>query len=321
MAKQRKTNQKNNAESKVDTIKVSQKSQDVEKIAANSTSENPDNVTKKTSSKKPNKRDMMKKSSEEVNLHVKNDSRSEELLEARLEAVENKPIKLRNELYETEAEMKISLGDIINSIWKKRRLIVVLLIVLLAILYGNRVLQQRNAEVLLGRDFSSANLDRVERGIYQLRVEMFGERGDTIREDTFLDFDRELNITFREFRGLIMFEIENMAEDIIINEVIIAGRLGNRDREDRDFFHIRAANSGLSLEFGENSRGVPIPLFASTGSRGRNDNVSRNLNSTELEEFRNYFELDSVRVRFWKNGEEINLRYRPQDDTYTREFW
>jgi len=219
----------------------------------------------------------------------------------------------------SESVDELSLDDILKFLWEIRGYIIRILIVILLLVVVNFILTGfRNHEVE-GRAFSSANLDRVERGIYRVRVEVFGDRDDPIRGDTPVDFDRELNVTITNENDVLSFRLENLKEDIAIYSIRIQGRLRNRSYD--DFYLVDTTHHRLDLNYNEMSRGVP--LVAYTTDVHHNREANNWLLLRDIDEFRQYFELEFLEVSFYNleigfdmSTEKVVLRYIARYDLY-----
>ena len=216
---------------------------------------------------------------------------------------------------------ELSLDDIIKFLWSIRAYIIKVLIVLTLLVVGTFILNHfRNIEAESG-EFSSANLDRVERGIYRLRVEIFGDRLDPRREDALVDFDRELNVTFQKEDEVLSLRLENLKEDIVIHNIRIQGRL--RNREDDDFYLVDTTHHRMRLKYNQISRGVP--LVAYTTDINHNREINNWLLLRDISEFREYFELEFLEISFYfvkddddvdESAEHLVLRYVARSDLY-----
>ena len=211
---------------------------------------------------------------------------------------------------------ELSLDDIIKFLWSIRQYIMRVFIVLILLVGGTFVLNHfRNLEAESG-DFSSANLDRVEKGIYRLRVEIFGNRLEPRREDALVDFDRELNVTIQKEDEVLSLRVRNLKEDIIVHNVRIQGRL--RNREDDDFYLVDTTHHRMNLNYNQVSRGVP--LVAYTTDIHHNREINNWLLLRDISEFREYFELEFLEVSFNiiddENSDNLVLRYIARSDLY-----
>ena len=218
---------------------------------------------------------------------------------------------------------EITLTDILRFLRKYRTIILLILsisLIVVVILIGvNRRLDeiaiqtaQEEAYAAAHASFSSSNLERVEPGLYRIRVETFGNRTDPRRQDTYVDFDRDLNIMVTREHGVLGFRVENLNEDIVIDWIRVRGNL--RNRETADFNLVDTTHYRLNLGYNEISRGVPLVIY--TG--GEKSSNWRSL--TDLGEFRTYFELDFLKLAFnFINEDEerlITLRYIARYDKY-----
>jgi len=220
----------------------------------------------------------------------------------------------------SESVDELSLDDIIKFLWSIRGYIIRVMIVLLLLVGGNFILNQfRSREAETG-PFSSANLDRVERGIYRVRVEIFGDRLDPRREDTIVDFDRELNVTIQKEDDVLSLRLENLKEDIVVHNIRIQGRLRNRNYD--DFYLVDTTHHRLGLRYNQVSRGVP--LVAYTTDVHHNREINNWLLLRDIEEFREYFELEFLEISFYfldgefgtEPEERLVLRYVARSDLY-----
>ena len=236
-----------------------------------------------------------------------------------------------SELVEQVSVDEISLEGIASFLWRVRRVIMVIIIVLLLVLWGYLLLTDYRVSLAEYRtafaeiettntansnEFSSANLDRVESGIYRLRVEVSGDHTAERRTDTPIDFDRDLEITVKMWNGLLLLEIANDRDDVIVQDVEIRGSLANR--ESSDFHQIYVANFQANLGHNETSRGVPISIFTT-------DNYSQLQMENwrwlaDIDEFRENFKLHYMEVTFVDEDEEgdelVRLRYTTSTDFY-----
>jgi len=217
---------------------------------------------------------------------------------------------------------EISLEKIVKFLWKMRKPIIVMIVVALLFFGVDFLLSERrdlNDEFQReSGSFSSANLDRVERGIYQLRVEVAGGRIAMRREDTPVDFDQDLEIIVYRRNGFLLLTVTNQRDDIIVQDVEIRGSL--RNRADNDFSQISIADVQVNLGYNETSRGVPISIF--TTDNDFQLEVENWLWLTDLAEFRANFMLHLIEITFKPSGghqtasELIRLRYTTSTDFY-----
>ena len=236
-----------------------------------------------------------------------------------------------SELVEQVSVEEISLERIASFLWRVRRVIMVAIIVFLLVLWGYLLLtdyrvslaeyrtafaELQTTNTVNSNDFSSANLDRVESGIYRLRVEVSGDHTAERRTDTPIDFDRDLEIIVKMWNGLLLLEVTNKRADIVVQDVEIRGSLSNR--ESNDFHQISMANFQANLDHDETSRGIPISIFTT-------DNYSQlqveNWRWLEdIVEFRENFKLHYMEVTFVDGQEEVDelvgLRYTTSTDFY-----
>ena len=219
---------------------------------------------------------------------------------------------------------EITLTDIIKFLRKYRTVILLILcIVLIGIVIAigiNRRLDdiaaqaaRAEARTAAHESFSSSNLERVEPGLYRLRVEIFGDRSDSRREDAYVDFDRDLNIMITQEHGVLALRVENLNEEIVLDRVRLRGSLRNREALNL----VETTHYRLDLGYNEVSRGVPLIIYTGT----ENVRGSSNWHSlTNLGEFRNYFELDYLKVTFNFLAEDedrrVTLRYISRYDRY-----
>ena len=146
--------------------------------------------------------------------------------------------------------------------------------------------------------FSSANLDRIERNVYQLRVEIFDNSAE-IRDDIFLDFDQEMHITIRKSEGDIAIRIQNLREDIVVKGMHIRGVLNDSGRR------VRAVYEHLDLYYYMESQDIVID------------------NHSSMREFREEFILDFFELTFLYLAENdefrsdfVTLRYQVRYNRY-----
>ena len=222
----------------------------------------------------------------------------------------NRPKKLTNEK-DTESIAK-------NS-WNARKILIGCAFVALLILGGNFVINTMRSRAAETGSFSSANLDRVSRGVYRLRAEVFGNRSDPRREDTPIDVDRDLNLTISVENGLLSFNIVNQRSDIIIDTVNFRGHL--RDRTPDCFHLISLEHRNIYLNYQEASRSLPVSIFTTNENHRRENRSWRWL--TDLDEFREMFVLEFVEVIFYTlddwyddQDERIVVRYITSADSY-----
>ena len=223
---------------------------------------------------------------------------------------------------------EITLTDILRFLRKYRTVILLILAVSLIVIFIitniNRRLDERavqaaraEAHAEANASFSSSNLERVEPGLYRIRVETFGDRADPRRDDTYVDFDRDLSITVTREHGVLALRVENLNEEIVLDRIRLRGSL--RNREASDFNLIDTTHYRLNLGFNEVSRGVPLIVFAGDN---RAEGTSNWRSLTNLVEFREYFELDFLKVSFDFLEEDegvsrrVTLRYISRFDRY-----
>ena len=231
---------------------------------------------------------------------------------------------------------EISLEGIVKFLWKIRRVVLVLIIVLLLLViiakyrtsldeyrtsldeYRTLIAEYRNRSDAENDDFSSANLNRIDSGIYRLRVEVFGDFAATRRAETPIDLDRDLNIIVQRQNGLLSLSITNEHEGIIVQDVEIRGSL--RNRETYDFHQISIVDKQANLGYNEVSRGIPISIFTTNNYAQLELENWRWL--TDIEEFREHFRLHLIDVTFKTINEHgqadelIRLRYTTSTDFY-----
>ena len=208
-------------------------------------------------------------------------------------------------------EEEISLNDILDFLWKIRKIIIITLIFIFMITVVNLVIGNQRAT----ERFVSTNFDLIGDNQFRLRVEVFGDRGTERRNDTPLDFDRDLNILIQEQNDLLSLDITNEKEDVIILSVQIHGLLQNRALS--EFHQINVFHSNLKLSYGENSLGLPISSFVTNERLQPLLDSPRFLN--DLNEFVDHFELTVIDVVFQYidfPGESIELRYVARRDIY-----
>ena len=235
--------------------------------------------------------------------------------------------------------------QILQLIWGKRFFIVGVVLLIGALTAWNYIsaerelreaeLAQENLEVQLSEEFSGVNLTRIERGVYRLRVEVFGDHGDPRREDTYIDFDRDLMVTIYENQEnhgnhgnhgdyepygspehILAFNIENLREDVEIVGFKLRGRLNNRERN----YQINLVNvhtDYLSLGYRETSSSIPISIHTTDQYHEidlNNFDWLRNMG-----EFRNHFELTFFQATLYLPEfaeEKVTVRYFPSSDIY-----
>jgi len=213
---------------------------------------------------------------------------------------------------------EIRIEDIVKFFWKIRKFIIIGVIVLLLILGGNFAFARFQVYYAEGGNFSSANLDRISRGVYRLRVEVFGRREDPNREDVLIDFDRDLNIMVYVYNGLLSLRILNERQDILIEHIHLRGRL--RNRPIYDFQQIYVRDSNINLGYNDISRGIPISIF--TTNANHELQIENRTWLRELDEFRENFELLFLEVTFLELDDyddavnRVVLRYLPASDNY-----
>lgn len=212
-----------------------------------------------------------------------------------------------------------TLTDVIKFLNKNRKKLLVILSIIILNFVGFIVFSEVRTIRSENAKFSSANLDRVERGLYRLRVETFGNRDDFIRADSPIDFDRELNITISEERDLLVLRVENLNETLVIEDISIRGRLGNRVTGS-GFHIIYTASESMNLYYGEISRGIPVPVFRASGDGVREYHNAKFLRIKHLLELRDFFELEIIWVNARLNYEVINIVYDARYDRYMYEL-
>ena len=207
-------------------------------------------------------------------------------------------------------------SNAIIFLWRNRKAVIVIIIlaVIMTMVIGNIFLSNHQRSQAESEPVKSANLDRVEDWVYRLRVETFGDRSDEIRENTLLDFDRELNITIQEERGLLTLKIENLTEGVVINRIAIIGRLSNRSFS--DFHFIFMSSDGMNLYYNETSNAVPVIAFMTNEEGNRNYNATSFLTSDEFNEFVDNFILDTMTIDVTVDNEEIRIKYSVRYDSY-----
>jgi len=226
---------------------------------------------------------------------------------------------------------EISLEGIGRFLWRVRRVVMVTIIGLLLTLWAYLLLTEYRVSlaeyrtafaeiqsnyIIDSNDFSSANLDRVESGVYRLRVEVSGDQTASRREDTPIDFDQDLELNIKMWNGFLLLNVTNRRDDIIIQDVVIRGSLFNRAAD--DFHQISVANIQANLGLNEVSRGIPISIFTTNNYSQLQLENWRWL--TDLEEFRENFKLHYMEVTFVNRHEEadeiVRLRYTTSTDFY-----
>ena len=240
----------------------------------------------------------------------------------------------------TELDESVYVDEGIGGfLWRIRRIIMVTIIMLLLVLWVHLLLNDYRVSLAEYRtafaeiettnyvensveisDFSSANLDRVDDGVYRLRVEVSGDYTAGRRVDTPVDFDRDLRMTVTEsaLNGILLLHITNERDDIIIQDVEIRGKLISRELD--DFHQVFAANIRADLGYNETSRGVPISIFATDEDAQLQLENWRWL--TDLEEFGENFKLHYMEITFrgideYDEADDlIRLRYTTLTDFY-----
>ena len=231
----------------------------------------------------------------------------------------------------TELGKSVNVNESIGEfLWRIRRVIMVTIIMLLLLLWAHLLLNdyrvslaeyrtafaEINSDEFVEYNFSSANLDRIDSGVYRLRVEVSGDHTDERREDTPVDFDRDLRMTVNMANsGVLLLNITNDRDDIIVQDVEIRGNLVSRELD--DFHQISAANIQANLGYNETSRGVPISIFTTDNNSQLELENWRWL--SDLEEFRENFKLHYIELTFIDNDdpdELIRLRYTTSTDFY-----
>ena len=231
----------------------------------------------------------------------------------------------------TELDGSVDVNEgIVRFLWRIRRVVMVTIIMLLLLLWGHLLLDDYRTSLIEYRtafavfqeydngengDFSSVNLDRVESGVYQLRVEVAGERIDERREDSPVDFDRDLRLTVSMLNGILLLNVTNERDDVLVEDVEIRGSLVGRELD--NFHQISIADIQTNLGYNETSRGVPISVFAT------DDELQLQLENwrwmTDIREFRENFKLHYIEVSFREmdsSDELIRLRYTTSTDFY-----
>lgn len=213
---------------------------------------------------------------------------------------------------------EITYGDIGRFLWGIRRWIGAAIVIAILFFGGRFVFEEIFTRESGFEEFSSANLDRVENGVYRLRVENFGDRNDPRREDALVDFDRDLNILIQSENGALSFRVENLRADIVIERIRVRGRLSNRDAD--DFYRVDTEHRNLNLSANEASIG--IPLRALTTNRGNEVETNNWRVLRDLDEFIENFELEhlNLSIQFMDYEGEgtglVRLRYNVIFDTY-----
>ena len=219
-------------------------------------------------------------------------------------------------------EDEIELIEIINFLWKKRRMILLMFLVILLFILLLYIFEQRQIFNAEGEEFSSLNIDRVGRGVYKLRARIFGQENSDFDRD--IDFDRDFDIIITESgelltEGLLSLTIESQAPNIEVIQMIIHGRLRNRDSDD---FHVISLNlQYLNLKYGMRSREFPIAIYTTNEHHEIQPNNMDLL--VDIAEFREYFGLDFLEIEYYDlslNDERLGyprlLRYTASQDLY-----
>jgi len=225
---------------------------------------------------------------------------------------------------------EISLEGIVRFLWRVRKIVMITIIVSLLLLWGYILLDEYRTSLDRYRtafaelqtyyyvedsDFSSANLNRIDQGVYRLRVEVSGDHTDERREDTPVDFDRDLRIIIHMRNGFLSLNVTNLRDDIIVQDVEIRGNLLNR--APYEFNQISIVDVQTNLGHNESSRGIPISVFTVDDYSQLQLENWRWL--TDVEEFRENFKLHHIEVSFTAVDEEdelIRLRYTTSTDFY-----
>jgi len=225
----------------------------------------------------------------------------------------------------TDDEMDIQ--EMIQFLWKKRLFVlgIILLMGIFAAWHLRTVRQNEERkraehEEQLNGEFASVNLNRISRGVYRLRVEVFGDHENPRREDTYIDFDRDLMITIYEHEELgnvLAFNLESLREDIEVVGFVLRGRLRNRERNYRINL-VNVQTDYLSLGYREISHPLPISIHTAAG-----DYNEIELNNFDwlhnMEEFRNYFELTFFEMTLYMpdlTEEKLQVRYMASSNIY-----
>ena len=160
------------------------------------------------------------------------------------------------------------------------------------------------------------NFDRIEAGVYRLRVEVFRDRENDRRADTFVDFDRDLSIIISENNnGLVSLNVQNLRDDIIVDGIRIRGDLRNRSRGG---FHVVDMNNvGMALGYREVSNGVPITAYGTDDDFNLMPGNWRWVD--DVEEMSTYFQLEVLDIRLyfledWTEGNGIETERNQADD-------
>lgn len=220
-------------------------------------------------------------------------------------------------------EVEVDFGKLNSFLWRKRVTIVIifLLIVILIVWYvlgdmAERQNEAREVEERLAGEFSGVNLNRMDRGSYRLRVEVFGDHGNPRREDTLIDFDRDLMIVIYEENEILAMNVENLSDDIEIVSFVLRGRLRNRDRS-YEFNMIDVRTNHLYLGYREVSNPLPISIHTT------DDRHIIEMNNydwlRDMGEFRENFELIFFQVMFYLpeyTEDRLAIRYVPSTDVY-----
>ena len=230
---------------------------------------------------------------------------------------------------DNSVDVDVNSESIVKFLWRVRRIVMLTIIGLLLLLWAHLVFNEyrttlaeyrtafadlQNYNYVENSSFSSANLDRVDEGVYELRVEVSGGRADIRRQDTPVDFDRDLRITVQMLNGILLLNITNMRNDIIIQDVEIRGSLASRGVY--DFHQIFVEDIQANLGYNETSRGIPISIFTTNNfSQLQLENWQW---ISDIEEFRENFKLHYIEVTFRADDEDefTRLRYTTSTDFY-----
>jgi len=236
-------------------------------------------------------------------------------------------MKSENKAESSTDKFESDFHEIKQLVWRKRFFIIGVVLTIGALTVWNiisaeseRRYEERELAELeqqLYDEFSSANLNRLERGIYRLRVEVFGDHENSRREDSIIDFDRDLLITIYEADGhLLAFNVENHRENAEIVGFLLRGRLRNRERNYRVNL-VNVQTDHLSLGYQEISHSLPISIHSTDQYHEIDLHNFDWLHN--MEEFRTYFELTFLQVTLYLHDfadEKLQVRYYPSSNIY-----
>jgi len=207
--------------------------------------------------------------------------------------------------------------------WHIRGILIGCALVALLLFVGSLVVDSLRTHAEETGSFSSANLDRISRGIYTLRAEVTGDRLNQDppprRADTSIDFDLDLNITVNTENGVLVYSILNERNDIVVDSVHFRGHLLGTTP---DCFHlIYSRKENLNLRYQEISKSLPISVYTTSENHRRERRSWRWL--TNIEEFRETFALEFLEISFYlldawydSRDEKILIRYTTTADSY-----